>query len=269
MIRMLALCALAALPLAAAPAAANPYAGKVEATVLPGWQTPRGDHVTALRLTLAPGWKTYWRSPGDAGIPPEFDWRASDNLEGVMLHWPTPHVFTQNGMRSVGYKHEIILPLTVRPARTGQPVQLRGTIQIGICKDICVPVALDISGLLTEGENTRNPQITAALSNQPVTARKGGVKQVRCEVSAAANGLKIRAAVTLPDTGGTEEAVMETADPQVWVSEPVTHRTGDTLWIEAEMEHVSGRAFALDRSGVRLTVLGARRAVDIMGCPAN
>ncbi len=268
MIRTLALCALAALPFATAPAQANPYANKVEATVLPGWQNERGDHVTALRLVLAPGWKTYWRSPGDAGIPPEFDWRGSGNLEGVALHWPTPHVFTQNGMRSVGYKHGVTLPITVRPLEPDKPVELRGQIQIGICKDICVPVSLDVTSLLTDS-GAKNPQIAAALADQPMEARKGGVKDVRCEVSATGNGLIVRAAVILPHAGGAEDAVMETSDPQVWVSEPVTRRTGDTLWIEAEMEHVSGRAFALNRSGVRLTVLGSTRAVDITGCPAK
>ncbi len=271
MIRTLAFCALAATSpwLAATTAAANPYDTKVQASVLTGWKTANGDHITALKLQLEPGWKTYWRSPGDAGIPPEFDWRGSTNLQGVALHWPTPHVFTQNGMRSVGYKREIVLPLTVRPQDRGQPVTLHGTLQIGICEEICVPVTLDISAMLNGSATPKNPAITAALRDQPMTARKAGVQNATCRITPGANGLHIRAAVTMPTTGGPEHAVMETADPQVWVSEPTTRRDGNTLWIEADLEHVSGQPFALERAGLRMTVLGTQRAVDIQGCTAE
>ena len=94
----------------------------LSAALLPGWQTSNGSRMSALRLDLAPHWKTYWRSPGDAGIPPEFDWSGSDNLAGVRLHWPRPQVFDLNGMQSIGYKKHLVLPLeltAVDPAKPG------------------------------------------------------------------------------------------------------------------------------------------------------
>ena len=60
----------------------------VSASVLTGWRMENGHHMAALRITLAPGWKTYWRAPGEAGIPPRFDWTGSDNLSAVTVHWP-------------------------------------------------------------------------------------------------------------------------------------------------------------------------------------
>src|SRR6056297_1113481 len=92
--------------LAAAPASAHAEAAMpadvVRAEVLPGWTTGAGTRMAALRLTLAPGWKTYWRAPGDAGIPPAFDWSGSRNLKGVAFHWPAPDVFQSYGIRTIG-----------------------------------------------------------------------------------------------------------------------------------------------------------------------
>ena len=97
--------------LAAVTAQAQSFDRVVQAEVLPGWRTENGDHMAALRITLNPGWKTYWRAPGDAGIPPLLDWSGSGNLESAEVTWPTPEVFSQNGMRSIGYTEELVLPV--------------------------------------------------------------------------------------------------------------------------------------------------------------
>ena len=110
---------LLALALRPALAAATPPEDLVRAEILPGWQDGEGRHVAGLRLTMAPGWKTYWRAPGDAGIPPEFDWTGSHGVAGVEVRWPVPQVFDQSGMQSIGYHDEVVLPLEIRT--TGAP----------------------------------------------------------------------------------------------------------------------------------------------------
>jgi DsbC/DsbD-like thiol-disulfide interchange protein len=74
-----------------------------------------GGHMAAVELQLAPGWKTYWRSPGDAGIPPSFDWSGSENVKSVRLHWPAPEVFEANGMQTIGYHERLVLPVEITP----------------------------------------------------------------------------------------------------------------------------------------------------------
>ena len=81
MIRMTLLAALLA-----SPAVATTQDDVLAGTLLPGWQIEGGGQMAALQLTLAPGWKTYWRSPGDAGIPPSFDWSGSQNVKSVRIH---------------------------------------------------------------------------------------------------------------------------------------------------------------------------------------
>ena len=94
--------------LIAPPAVADSWLDDVvRVEVLDGGSAPNGTHRAAIRFTLAEGWKTYWRAPGDAGIPPEFSWRGSRNVGATRIMWPTPKVFDQNGMRSVATAEEI------------------------------------------------------------------------------------------------------------------------------------------------------------------
>ncbi|MFP5512713.1 MAG: protein-disulfide reductase DsbD family protein [Alphaproteobacteria bacterium] len=94
-----------------------------------------------LRILLEDGWKTYWRSPGDAGIPPQMDWTGSTNVASVEVHWPAPHRFSTLGIETLGYKGEVVLPLEVKPERPGDPISLRGKVDLLVCSDICVPAA--------------------------------------------------------------------------------------------------------------------------------
>lgn len=62
----------------------------VELEILPGWELDNGNLIVGFHFALAPGWKTYWRAPGDGGIPPLFAWSGSKNVEGIRFHWPVP-----------------------------------------------------------------------------------------------------------------------------------------------------------------------------------
>ncbi|WP_322866584.1 protein-disulfide reductase DsbD domain-containing protein [Aquicoccus sp. G2-2] len=252
--------------LAAAPALAQNYADVVQTRILPGWKMQNGTLMAGLEITLAPGWKTYWRAPGDAGIPPVFDWSASQNLRAVQVSWPTPHVFDQGGMRSVGYKNRVVLPLTLTPRRAGQPVQLTARVDIGVCDDVCVPVRFKVSEQILGAATHPDPEIVAALADRPFSASEAGLRGKACTVAPAKDGLTLRAEFTLPSTGSNETAVVETGDPQVWASEPRITRQGGHLTAEFDLMHASGGPFALDRSALRFTILGQNRAVDIKGC---
>src|SRR6201981_4232001 len=46
-----------------------------------------------IAFQLQSGWKTYWRNPGDSGVPPRFDFSKSDNIEAVTVLWPAPQKF--------------------------------------------------------------------------------------------------------------------------------------------------------------------------------
>ncbi|MGL4320442.1 MAG: protein-disulfide reductase DsbD domain-containing protein [Paracoccaceae bacterium] len=252
----------------ALPAHANPEEVVLDATLLPGWSTDQGTHIAALSLTLAPGWKTYWRSPGEAGIPPAFDWTGSENLQSVALHWPTPDVFHTSGMLSIGYHDGMLLPIEVQPVDASQPIVLRARVDIGVCKDICVPAMLDVSVTLTQ-PGVGDPAIKAALRDHPLSAQDAGVGRVSCQVDPIRNGLRVTATLTMPSTGPDETVVIEPGMADIWASDTVIMRAGNTLTAAADLVGPRGTTVALDRSAMVLTVLGDAHAVEIRGCPAE
>lgn len=239
----------------------------VKADLLAGWDTGKGTHMAALRLRLAPEWKTYWRAPGDAGIPPIFDWSGSENLSAVRLHWPRPVVFSLNGMNTIGYHDEMVLPIEVTPADPSRPVTLRMQVDMGVCNEICMPASVTVGAMLV-ADGQGDAVIKAALADRPVAARAAGVGAVTCQVEPIADGLRVTARMQLPSQGASETVVLEAGRDGVWVSESQSERQGGELVAMADMVPPEGAPFALDRSAMVVTVIGPDRAVEIRGCPA-
>jgi DsbC/DsbD-like thiol-disulfide interchange protein len=255
-------CLTLALPAAAQQGVGTPLQGDL----LTGWQRANGQRVAAIRLRMAPGWKTYWRSPGDAGIPPEFDWSGSKNLRDVAITWPAPKVFDQGGVNSIGYAREVILPLTLTPRSPGQPVALDVSIDLGVCSDICLPETVHLSALLDSTSNKPVPAIAAALAARPYSGAEVGLKSATCSLRPTANGLSIETRLRLPSAGGEETVVIEPGARGLWMSATESSRQGDTLISHGDLIAENGGAVALDRSAIRITVIGKKHSVEIKGC---
>ncbi|MEP2531289.1 protein-disulfide reductase DsbD domain-containing protein [Shimia sp.] len=247
------------------PATAQSFDQVAQADILPGWRNPDGTHVAAIQITLNPGWHTYWRAPGDAGIPPQIRWDGSRNLSAIEVNWPTPEVFLQGGLRSIGYEDKLILPVRITPKSPAKTVRLKAVLDVGVCRDICVPMKFKVKAELPV-DGKRDARIAAALVDRPLHRDEAGVRGATCKLSPTQDGLKLTARVDMPSAGGSEVAVIETDNPHVWVAEGSTRRQGSALITETELVHVDGTAFILDRSAIRITVLGTRHAVDIQGC---
>ena len=237
------------------------------AALLPGWQTEAGSHMAGLKLTLAPGWKTYWRSPGEAGIPPLFNWSGSDNLKSVRVHWPTPAVFQTNGIQSIGYHDQVTLPLEVTALDPTKPVRLHALVELGVCKDICLPASINLTAVLN-GPGAPDAGIQKALASQPKVASKAGHASIACAIEPISDGMKITATLKLESLGASETVAFESGQPDIWVAEAKTIREGGTLVSITDMVAPTGAPFALDRSQITLTVLAGNRAVEFDGCPA-
>ncbi len=223
--------------------------------------------MAALDLVLAPGWKTYWRSPGDAGIPPSFDWSGSQNVKSVRIHWPAPAVFHTNGLQTIGYHDRLVLPVEITPEDPGKPIRLKVRMELGVCDEICLPAALDLaSDLVSPG--APDASIKAALAQRAATAQEAGVTAITCRIDPIKDGLRLTASVGLPDPGLPEVVAFETADREIWVAEAITERRGGELVAMTELVPPNGAPFALDRSKVTVTILAGSGAVEVKGCPA-
>lgn len=258
------------LALMTAPAAlsAQTFEDLARIEVLPGWRMEDGSHMAGLRITLKPGWKTYWRAPGDAGIPPHFNFAGSDNISTVSPHWPVPVVFDQNGQRSIGYHDSVVFPLKVAAKDAAAPLHMAGQIDIGVCEEICIPVSLSFDAVLP-ADGQRDAAITAALINRPLTGAEAALGPATCHISPISDGLRVVANLAAAQWGPSEVVIIETGDADIWVSEAhVTHAAGE-LRAAVDMVHLTGGSFALDRSRIKITLLGPARAVELQGCQAD
>ncbi|MFL6798770.1 MAG: protein-disulfide reductase DsbD domain-containing protein [Xanthobacteraceae bacterium] len=113
-------------------------------------------------LRLRPGWHTYWRYPGDAGVPPHFDFTGSDNLKTVDVRFPAPKRMTEDGLTVIGYTGQLILPLVVVPQNPGAPVKLHMKLDYAVCEKQCVPAQGEAELLLGSSQSTTQDVALAA-----------------------------------------------------------------------------------------------------------
>ena len=112
-----------------------------------------------LQLRLTPGWHTYWRSPGDAGISPSIDWKGSDNFASAEVAWPAPKRLPSiGGLETVGYEDGVVLPFAVRLAQPGAPLHLHAEVDYASCKDICIPYHASLNLTLPAGLARPGPE---------------------------------------------------------------------------------------------------------------
>lgn len=97
-----------------------------------------------IEIAMEPGWKTYWRTPGE-GISPSFSWDESLNVKTVEVLWPAPMRFSDGEGSSIGYQDRVVLPVLITPEDPAKPVSLSLAVAYGVCKDICVPVEAQLS----------------------------------------------------------------------------------------------------------------------------
>ncbi len=270
MIRSLGLClALLALAASGSPVVAQALFGqKTEyATVHlhSGRAMEDGSRKAVLRVELKPGWKTYWRNPGDAGIPPHFDWEGSTNLKAVAIAWPTPVVFDTYGSRTIGYEERMVLPLLMTPVNTAEPIQIRLNFTYGICRDICIPAQQDIAMEIAPGAPEDGGYfLDRAAATAPISAAEGGLIAHECKVEGAGKQRRFIAALSVERPMLSAPVIVAEGPDGVWFGPVATRFQNGALTGEGPVETEAGQW--IDRSALRLTVLGPERAITLEGC---
>ena len=230
----------------------------VAVAVRPGWREPDGRHVAGLAIRLAPGWKTYWRAPGRSGIAPRFDWRRSRNVAAVTPVWPRPTVLDQGDERTIGFDGDFVLPLMIQPRDPARPMRLRGTLDIGVCAEVCVPARLRVdAALLPDGEP--DGAIRAALSDRPMA-----VRGATCVLVHHRGGLALSVELAAPPLGAPEVVAFE--GPDLWFGDAEVDRRDGVLHAVVPIADPSSGPVALDRARLRITAIGSARAVETLGC---
>ncbi len=121
-----------------------------------------------IEIQLQQGWKTYWRTPGDSGVPPRFDFSKSVNVESVTPLYPAPRTFDDGaGGVSYGYLKHVIFPLRIVPKNPNEPVQLRASVSYAVCEKLCLPVEAEADLSFTSTASALDSLVATALNKVP------------------------------------------------------------------------------------------------------
>jgi DsbC/DsbD-like thiol-disulfide interchange protein len=150
---------------------ASPWDGDARSAARLIAASPPGKRAEPLRggveIRLKPGWHTYWRYPGDAGVPPRFDLGQSQNIKAVEVLWPAPQRLPEDGLVTIGYDRDVTLPLRVTPLDAGKPVALRLKLEYAICERLCVPAEAKLELPLAGRPSTQDAALAAAEARVP------------------------------------------------------------------------------------------------------
>ena len=157
-----------------------------------------------VEIRLNKGWKTYWRYPGDSGVPPRFSFARSDNVKAVAVKWPAPHRFSDDGGQSIGYKEHVVFPLGVEPLDASKPVTLRLDLDYAVCEKLCVPAEAKADLDLAAGRTLHDSALAIAEARVPKRSTVGdaaifSITAVRLDVPG-----RVTVDVTAPGTDAVD-----------------------------------------------------------------
>lgn len=173
--------------------------------------------IAGVEIELQPGWKTYWRNPGEAGgVPPHFDWSKSANVAKAKVVYPAPKRLSDAAGDSIGYKDSIVLPVVITPRDASQPVDLNLDFAFGVCREICIPAEAQLALAVPQGVSLALPGgVVEALEHAPRLAqgrRSGDPELVSSEVVLTGKQPRIVLDVDFPGEADKGDVFAEAPD---------------------------------------------------------
>jgi len=190
-----------------------------------------------LDVELAPGWHTYWRSPGAAGLPPQIDWQASlnegGNLQSAELLYPAPKRYTAYGLETIGYTHHVIFPIEAKLRSAGHALTIDTAVDLLVCSSICVPKHYALKLILPEGKATESaeaPLIRQFQNQMPGDAEASGLllKSIVSDGVSLTVTVESRYALSEPDIFVEDEKDLSFTAPVIKLSDD-NHRAHFTI----------------------------------------
>lgn len=204
---------------AAEDAAVTPWVEAQAARVrlLAGADQPGKGVLAGVEIVMAEGWKTYWRNPGEAGVPPNFDWSGSSNTASIKVGYPAPMRISDPAAEMIGYKTSVLFPISVMPQVPGEPVDLRLTLEFAVCREICIPAQATLELKLPPARRLGAPAAALAAAQARVPRAQGSLRAsdpqllaVRSTLSGPSPRLEIDAA--FPGGNGGADLFLEPPD---------------------------------------------------------
>ena len=216
-----------------------------------------------VAIQLQPGWHTYWRTPGDSGVPPRFDFSKSDNVEAVTVLWPAPRKFDDGaGGFSLGYTQQLVLPLRIVAKNADRPVTLRAAINYAVCEKICIPVDANAELGFASVASTEDGTLSEALNAVPKPANVGDPNPLTILDVKRDGKSNVLVDVTAPE--GKEVSLFVEGPTPDWalpVPKRVEHGPPGVKRFVFELDGLPPGASA-DGAALKLTLVGGDRAYE-------
>lgn len=232
-------------------------------------RTATGDSAeirAGLQFQLEPGWKIYWRSPGDSGLPPIPDFSQSENVADVAMRWPAPQRFFEAAeLETIGYLDEAVFPLTIRLDRPGDPVTLRTTLDYQACEQVCIPFSAELLLEVPSGE--AEPSGFAQLVERyeervPRDAGLSGVEIVSAGLTGTPPSQFVEVSLKSPVPFDDGEMFVEAPNQfRIPASEQSLQANRTQLTLRAPVEARADRD--LTGEAITITVISGDRAIEI------
>ena len=244
----------------------SPIIGLKSVDIIRGWRQSDDIHIAAININLEDGWKTYWRVPGIGGIAPILNWEKSKNIKNISQIWPTPNIYNEYGLQTIGYKDELLLPLQIQPIDKKQPIHLSITIDFGICSDVCVPIQTAVEERLPERTSIGKKNILDTLEKAILSGNVSPFKIVKCNIVPIKDGFEVNAffeglASFDKDTLGVVEYPVK---QNGWINQKASLISSNQLSVHAIVYNKS--IHFIDRSDLTLTIFTKNKAFEFDGC---
>lgn len=216
-----------------------------------------------IAIQLEPGWKTYWRNPGDSGVPPKFDFSKSDNVEAVTILWPAPMKFDDGaGGHSLGYKKQVVLPLRIVAKNADKPVTLRAAISYAVCDKLCIPAEANSELTFMSVASTEDGGLAAALDAVPKPANVGDPNPLTIRDVKREGATTVLVDVNAPDA--TEVSLFAEGPTPDWalpIPQLVANSPPGVKRFAFELEGLPPGAKP-DGAALKLTLVGGERSYE-------
>ena len=226
-------------------------------------------YYAGLEIKMEPGWKTYWRQPGDdGGIPPYFNWSKSINLKDTNVLFPAPKRFIESTGESIGYKKHVVLPVKIEAMNTSQKLGLAVQFEYGVCREICIPAQAKLA-LEVDLQQLRQmpPQLARAIDQVPRSVKQAGsslpkLLKVQADYDGSRPTLKFRGSFS----GDLNQAdLFVDAGRRIYL--PITKKTGNNGGAEIDFEIDLAKGVeiaALKGKSVLVTLVSDAGSVDVV-----
>ncbi len=240
---------------------------------LHGWREQKNGievHYFGIDIQLQEGWKTYWRKTGNTGFPMSITWEERLNFHKSIIHWPNPTIVTMAGEPTIGYADRVVFPLEIHPLTPGIPISGVGTLNLGVCREVCIPVFEVIALNLFPTKEKNYPELHTSLTSKPqtfVSSFHPDVLNCNIDNESVPPTISTRIDSSFLDLNQPFLAIYESSVDPVFFYKPETGwGNNESRIIYSHYESLDGSDIKLDPSKIMLTIISEEHTYEIQGC---